>query len=411
MSPLWASSSECAKMASRRVARTLWPTMLDIPQPALSRCASATAALPFSVKRAAKATDKWKASNSFTCATTSSGNASKRVLTTWSARRSATVGASLIRLLRASGRALHVDGHLECSRTLMLRCVDEYRSSEWHFMRNRLWAATVRLAYSCSAAKHLPLLPGPANNFPDVGAGTQRGRRSASRRGRVRRSAQRFRNDTGRCILFGGLASLVDLAIVRLGGRPQCADDQQRGAHVAVGHPRVSEKNMSSVVKFICRRLAVGCVTVWAISVIAFVIIQLPPGDFVTNYIAQLAAGGTSGSAADVAQLRAEYGLDQPMYVRYVDWAWAVLHGDFGRSLYWGRPVGAIIGDVLGDTLLLSFSGLVLSWVLAFPIAIYCAMRPCSAGDYLISTTVTIGLAIPTFLLALAALYVGFRYF
>jgi len=168
---------------------------------------------------------------------------------------------------------------------------------------------------------------------------------------------------------------------------------------------------MSSVVKFICRRLAVGCVTVWAISVIAFVIIQLPPGDFVTNYIAQLAAGGTSGSAADVAQLRAEYGLDQPMYVRYVDWAWAVLHGDFGRSLYWGRPVGAIIGDVLGDTLLLSFSGLVLSWVLAFPIAIYCAMRPCSAGDYLISTMVTIGLAIPTFLLALAALYVGFRYF
>ena len=167
---------------------------------------------------------------------------------------------------------------------------------------------------------------------------------------------------------------------------------------------------MGPVAKFIGRRLVVGFVTVWAISVISFVIIELPPGDFVTNYIAQLAASGTAGSATDAARLRTEYGLDGPMYVRYFDWAWKVLHGNFGRSLDWGRPVGDIIGDVLGDTLLLSLSGLVLSWVLALPIAIYCAVHPRSVGDYVVSTIVTIGLAVPTFLLALAALYMGFRY-
>jgi peptide/nickel transport system permease protein len=163
--------------------------------------------------------------------------------------------------------------------------------------------------------------------------------------------------------------------------------------------------------KFVCRRLAVGCITVVAVSILSFIIIQLPPGDFVSNYIAQIAADGAAGSSIDAARLRAEYGLDQPMYIRYFDWAWAVLHGDFGRSLDWGRPVADIIGDVLGDTLLLSLSGLVLSWVLALPVAIYCAMRPRSAGDYVVSAVVTLGLAIPTFLLALAALYFGFRYF
>lgn len=168
---------------------------------------------------------------------------------------------------------------------------------------------------------------------------------------------------------------------------------------------------MGPVARFICRRLAVGLVTVWAISVISFIIIQLPPGDFVANYIAQLSMEGAAGSEADAARMRADYGLDDPMSVRYLHWGWAVLHGDFGRSLDWGRPVTDIIGDVLGVTVLLSLSGFLLSWAMALPTAIYCAVHRRSLGDYLFSTISIIGLAIPTFLLALAALYFGYRYF
>jgi peptide/nickel transport system permease protein len=165
------------------------------------------------------------------------------------------------------------------------------------------------------------------------------------------------------------------------------------------------------VVRFIGRRLAIGLVTIWAISVISFVIIQLPPGDFVSNYIAQLAQGGTAGSVEDAARLRADYGLDQPMIVRYLNWSWNVLHGDFGRSLDWGRPVSDLVGEALPLTLLLSLGGLLLSWAIALPIAIYSAVHRRSFGDYFFSTIGMLGLAIPQFLLALAAVYVGFRYF
>jgi peptide/nickel transport system permease protein len=168
---------------------------------------------------------------------------------------------------------------------------------------------------------------------------------------------------------------------------------------------------MPPVVRFIGRRLAIGLVTIWAISVISFVIIQLPPGDFVSNYIAQLAQGGTAGSAEDAARMRADYGLDQPMIVRYLNWSWNVLHGDFGRSLDWGRPVSDLVSEALPLTLLLSLGGLLLSWAISLPIAIYSAVHRRSFGDYFFSTLGMLGLAIPQFLLALIAVYVGFRYF
>lgn len=165
------------------------------------------------------------------------------------------------------------------------------------------------------------------------------------------------------------------------------------------------------VARFILRRLAIGVLTIWAISIISFVIIQLPPGDFVSNYIAQLAQAGTVGSAEDAARLRADYGLDKPMYIRYARWAWNVLHGDFGRSLDWGRPVGELIGERTGLTLMVSIGGLLFAWLLAFPIGVYSAVHRGSLGDYVFTTIGTVGLAIPNFLLALGAMYFGFRYF
>lgn len=165
------------------------------------------------------------------------------------------------------------------------------------------------------------------------------------------------------------------------------------------------------VARFLVRRTAVGLLTIWAISVVSFVIIQLPPGDFVSNYVAQLSQGGAIGSTEDIARLRAELGLDQPGYVRYAHWAWNVLHGDFGRSLDLGRPVSELISERIGLTLAVSLGGLFFSWSAALPIGIYCAANRGSLGDYVATVIGMIGLAIPTFLLALVAMYVAFRYF
>jgi peptide/nickel transport system permease protein len=168
---------------------------------------------------------------------------------------------------------------------------------------------------------------------------------------------------------------------------------------------------MGPTAQFVCRRLLVSLTTLVMISMVSFVIIQLPPGDFVSTYIAQLEQAGAVGSGADAEGLRAAYGLDQPMYVRYGRWAWNALQGDFGRSLDWNRPVGELIGERMGLTLLLCLGGLALSWLIAFPIGLYCASHRGSLGDYTFSLFGMVGIAIPNFLLSLAAMYCAFRFF
>ncbi|HEX3366092.1 ABC transporter permease [Phenylobacterium sp.] len=168
---------------------------------------------------------------------------------------------------------------------------------------------------------------------------------------------------------------------------------------------------MGSVSNFILRRLALSVVTIWVISVISYVIIQLPPGDFVSSYVAQLAQSGAIGSGDDLARLRADYGLDQPMFIRYAHWAWGVLRGNLGWSLDWGRPVADLIGERIGMTLLLSLTALALSWILALPIAVYCAANRGTPGDYFFATLGLTGVALPNFLLSLGVMYVGYRWF
>lgn len=168
---------------------------------------------------------------------------------------------------------------------------------------------------------------------------------------------------------------------------------------------------MGPVARFVARRLAIGLVTIWAISVVSFAIIQLPPGDFATTYINQLSQAGGAGSAEDIQRLRADYGLDQPLYVRYGLWAKNALHGDFGRSLDWGRPVGDLIAERMGLTLAVSLGALLLSWLIALPIGIYCATHRGKFSDYLFSVLGLAGVAVPNFLISLAALFIAFRYF
>jgi peptide/nickel transport system permease protein len=162
---------------------------------------------------------------------------------------------------------------------------------------------------------------------------------------------------------------------------------------------------------YITRRLMLAVVTMWAISVLAFVIIQLPPGDFVDAYIANLSASGSVVSMEEAQSLRQLYGLDRPVYVQYGKWMARVLVGDFGESMEWRRPVVEVIGDRLWLTVVLSFAALLLTWGLAFPIGIYSAVRQYSVLDYVFTAIGFIGLAVPNFLLALVLLYLGFVLF
>jgi peptide/nickel transport system permease protein len=165
------------------------------------------------------------------------------------------------------------------------------------------------------------------------------------------------------------------------------------------------------MVGYILRRLLVAIGTVWAVSVISFVIIQLPPGDYVTSYIAQMAATGSIVSEQEAQNLRVQYGLNRPIYVQYYKWMAQIVRGNFGMSMEWRRPVAEVIGDRLVLTMVVSFAALLLTWVLALPIGIYSAVRQYSLGDYLFTFVGFIGLAVPSFLLALVILYAGFVLF
>ena len=162
---------------------------------------------------------------------------------------------------------------------------------------------------------------------------------------------------------------------------------------------------------YILRRLLIAVGTVWVISVVSFVIIQLPPGDYVTSYIAQLMSTGSMVTQEEAENLRAQYGLDRPVYVQYAKWMWLVLHGNFGVSMEWKRPVTEVIGDRLLLTALLAFTAVIFTWILAIPIGIYSAVRQYSVGDYVFTCMGFIGLAIPNFLLALVIMYLAFAYF
>jgi len=162
---------------------------------------------------------------------------------------------------------------------------------------------------------------------------------------------------------------------------------------------------------YILRRLLIAVGTVWVISVVSFVIIQLPPGDYVTSYIAQLMSTGSMVTQEEAENLRAQYGLDRPVYVQYAKWMWLVLHGNFGVSMEWKRPVTEVIGDRLMLTALLAFTAVIFTWILAIPIGIYSAVRQYSVGDYVFTCMGFIGLAIPNFLLALVIMYLAFAYF
>lgn len=148
-----------------------------------------------------------------------------------------------------------------------------------------------------------------------------------------------------------------------------------------------------------------------AVSVIAFVIIQLPPGDYMTSYITLLNSRGEVVDQAFVAALRHQYGLDQPTYVQYWTWVSGIVQGNLGYSFEWNRPVNELIGERLAYSVMLSLISLFVSYVVAVPIGIYSATHQYRFGDYLFTVFGFIGLALPSFMVALLFMFFAFKYF
>jgi peptide/nickel transport system permease protein len=165
------------------------------------------------------------------------------------------------------------------------------------------------------------------------------------------------------------------------------------------------------MVTYVLQRFLLALVTIWAISMVSFVIIQLPPGDFVDTYITNLAASGSAVRAEEAQALREQYGLNQPIWVQYGLWIQRVVRGDFGMSMEWGRPVIEVIGDRLWLTIVISVAAILVTWGLALPIGIYSAVRQYSIPDYVFTLIGFVGLAVPNFLLALIIMYFGFKLF
>jgi len=165
------------------------------------------------------------------------------------------------------------------------------------------------------------------------------------------------------------------------------------------------------MLSYMVRRFFFAIVTIFAASILAFVVMQLPPGDFVTSYVAQLSLTGNPVSSETAQALRIQYGLDQPMYAQYLKWMGQVLQGNLGVSFEYNRPVREVIGDRLLLTIVVSGAAVLLIWAIALPIGIYSAVRQYSAGDYVFTFIGFLGIAIPNFMLALIVLYVGFKYF
>lgn len=162
------------------------------------------------------------------------------------------------------------------------------------------------------------------------------------------------------------------------------------------------------MLRFIINRLFWMIPSLIVISFLAFVLIQLPPGDYVTTYIATLAASNEVVDQNAAIELRERFGLDQPMIVQY--WKWItgiVLRGDFGLSFEWQQPVSGLIWERMALTLVLTFSTLLATWGIALPIGVFSAVKKYSIADYTVTAISFLGLAIPSFLLALVLMYIA----
>jgi peptide/nickel transport system permease protein len=163
--------------------------------------------------------------------------------------------------------------------------------------------------------------------------------------------------------------------------------------------------------KYILKRLTWGALVLLFVSFFSFLIIQLPPGDYLSSYISRLEKSGMTVDNKSMVALRHSYGLDQPFIVQYGKWLYRLVQGDMGVSFLYTKKVASVIKERLPATLLLSFTSLFVIYLISIPVGIYCARRQYSIGDFLASFLGFIGMAIPGFLLALILMWIAYQGF
>ena len=161
---------------------------------------------------------------------------------------------------------------------------------------------------------------------------------------------------------------------------------------------------------YVVRRLIYMIIIMLAVSIVAFVIIQLPPGDYLTIVIQTLKTRGIQVDAAMIRALETHYGLNLPWYTQYLKWMWNMLQGDFGRSFQWNKPVSELIAERLPLTVTISILTLLFVYVVSIPLGIYSATHQYSPGDYVFTIAGFAGLATPNFLLALILMFLFYKY-
>lgn len=160
---------------------------------------------------------------------------------------------------------------------------------------------------------------------------------------------------------------------------------------------------------YFLRRLLYMIPTMILITVVGFIIMELPPGDFVSSWVIRQEAEGDTTARVQAVELRERYGLDQPLPIRFFTWITGFVQGDFGESLIYSRPVNELIGERLALTVFLSMISLFITWLIAIPVGIYSATHQYSLTDYVLTALAFIGLGLPPFLLALIFLVVGWQ--
>jgi peptide/nickel transport system permease protein len=166
---------------------------------------------------------------------------------------------------------------------------------------------------------------------------------------------------------------------------------------------------VKAVLFFLARRLLLMIPTLLVVTIVSFVVIEAPPGDFMDTYVENLIRQQQAVDPSEIASLRARYGLDDPWAMRYVKWLRRVLQGDLGRSLQWNQPVAKLILERLPWTMAVSLFSFVIVYVVSIPIGLYSATHQYSLPDYLFTLVGFIGLGVPNFLLALVCLWLYFR--
>lgn len=162
---------------------------------------------------------------------------------------------------------------------------------------------------------------------------------------------------------------------------------------------------------YVVHRLLLMIPTLLLMSLLTFVIINLPPGNYLETLIGELKASGETGDLQKVEFLQKQYGLDQPVLVQYWKWLTGLFRGDLGYSFEYDRPVSAIIGERLALTFVVSAGAILFTWIVAFPIGVYSATHKYSWTDHGLTFLGFLGLATPNFLLALIVMFVFFTWF